>query len=148
MNLGNGKNIVFTKEGGLGFYLINKTGSPSIKGTIVKISNADDNSVVVCPLAEPQPVGAIYNDGVPDGKPVLVIFSGIAEVLLEDSTASTHGYWVKVSGVQSGRADITIAVPPGSGIPELDEHMREIGHCLESKLAGTNVLAKCIIHFN
>jgi len=36
----------------------------------------------------------------------------------------------------------------GGGIPELDEHMSEIGHCIESKTAGTNVLAKIIMHFN
>lgn len=68
-------------------------------------------------------------------------------MLLEDSTASTRGYWVKMSGT-AGRADATNAAPPGGGIPELDEHMTELGHALETKTGGTDVLCKIVMHFN
>jgi len=73
---------------------------------------------------------------------------GVAEVLLEDTTTSTRGYWAAISTTQNGRADITLAVPPGGGIPQADRHFQEIGHSLESKPAGTDVLSKIILHFN
>ena len=76
------------------------------------------------------------------------VVSGIAEVLLEDGTASIHGYWARTSITDAGRADITNAEPPGGGIPQADIHFREIGHCLESKSSGTDVLAKVVLHFN
>jgi len=31
---------------------------------------------------------------------------------------------------------------------KIDSHFREIGHCLESKEAGTDVLCKIALHFN
>ena len=70
-----------------------------------------------------------------------------AGALRKDATASTKGFWVYTSDV-AGRADATLAAPPGGGIPELDIHMREIGHCIESKGADTDVLAKAVLHFN
>lgn len=45
-----------------------------------------------------------------------------------------------------GRA--TTAPNPGSGLPEATAHFKECGHVMESKNAGTNVLALCSIHFN
>jgi hypothetical protein len=73
-----------------------------------------------------------------------VVVSGIADVLLQDSTASTRGYWVRTSTTTAGRADATNADPPGLVVA----HMSEIGHCLQSQIAGTNVLARCVLHFN
>lgn len=32
--------------------------------------------------------------------------------------------------------------------PVVAEHFKEIGHVMESKNAGTNVLVRCILHFN
>lgn len=148
MKAGNGSSFHRTKEGGLAVYLINKTGAPSVKGTVVTAFGSVDESFDVALVSDAQPIGIVYNSGVADGGKTLVVISGKAEVLLEDTTASTRGYWVATSTTQAGRADATLAVPPGGGIPELDRHMAEIGHCLESKNAGTNVLAKCIIHFN
>jgi len=69
-------------------------------------------------------------------------------VLLQDGTASTRGYWVRTSTTTAGRADATNVAPPGGTVSALEEHLKEIGHCLETKGSGTDVLAKCILHFN
>ena len=140
--------FTFTDEGGFAIYLINKTGAASVKGTLVDTKASIDNAVNIVGADEPDIVGVVYENGIADGDLVLVVISGVAEVLLEDSTASTRGYWARISITQNGRADITNAAPPGGGVAEIDRHFREIGHCLESKGAGTDVLAKCILHFN
>ena len=39
----------------------------------------------------------------------------------------------------------------GGGVPELDEHMGEVGNCIENVSAGgggTHILARCVLHFN
>ena len=141
-------NIAITDEGGLAVKMINKTGAASVKGTLVEASTAQDFAFGLTGATDFMPIGVVYESGVADGDPCLVVTYGIADVLLEDSTASTHGNWVKSSDSAGGRADASAAVPPGGGVAELTQHSREIGHCLESKGAGTNVLARCFIHFN
>jgi hypothetical protein len=84
----------------------------------------------------------VYESGIADGAECLVVISGIAEVLLVDSVATTRSYIAYSSGSTAGRIDTAASVPAAS------THFREIGHTLESKTAGTNVLVKCIIHFN
>jgi len=40
---------------------------------------------------------------------------------------------------------------PGGGVAEIDRHMSEIGHAIESVSAtggGTHILARCVLHFN
>lgn len=137
----------FTVEGGLAVLLINKTGGASVKGSLVEASTAQDSSFALTGVSDHMPIGAVYESGIADGDPCFVVVAGVAEVLLENTTASTHGNWVYTSAT-GGRANATLAAPPGGGIPELEEHMREIGHCLESKGAGTDVLAKILMHFN
>ena len=73
---------------------------------------------------------------------------GIADVLLEDATASTLAYWARTSITQAGRADITNAAPPGGGVAAIDRHFREIGHCIQAVTAGTDKLARIVMHFN
>jgi len=92
-------------------------------------------------------IGAVYEAGVPDGSLCWVTFSGKAYVLLADGTASTAGYWVK-SHATDGRADASFALPTGGSFVGIDDHFKEIGHCLETKTAGTNVLCKVMLHFN
>lgn len=140
---------ILTPEGGIAVQMINKTGGPSVKGTIVDSDPSVDFAVRVCPANNSDATGVIYQDGIPDGKPVFVVVSGMADVLLQDGTASTRGYWIKISATQAGRADMTNPNPPGSGtIAEIDNHFREIGHCIQSKLSGTDVLARASLHFN
>jgi len=132
---------VLTAEGGIGIYIINKTGAASVKGTVLEASTALDLAVQIESAGGIEPVGIMYSDGIADGDLVLIIILGIAEILLEDTTACVHGDWCGVSASDDGRA-IANTEPPA---PLL--HDKEIGHFIESKSAGTNVLAKAILHY-
>ncbi len=147
--VGAGANALTTEEGGLAIRLINNTGAASVKGSVVDASHSVEAAVELEGAGDLDPIGVIYDDGVADGDWVWIVVSGIADVLLEDGTGSTYGNWVETSGTAAGRADATNAAPPASGvIGEVQEHFREIGHCLETKGAGTGVLARCVLHFN
>ena len=138
--------FMVTPDGGMAVKAINNTGSASVKGTVLQagevIFNSTDEQTV-----QFDAVAIMYSDGVADGESVWVVTSGKAKVLLEDSTASTLGYWVFAS-TQDGRGNATLALPSGGTIGAIDEHFKEIGHCLESVTAGTDQLALCFIHFN
>lgn len=147
--IGNGRpSPVLTLEGGIAIPFINKTGAPSVKGTLLDTEGSIDMGVTIAGADEPDVMGVMYQAGIVDGEWALVVIAGVAQVLLEDSTISTRGYWARTSITQDGRADITNAVPPGGTINEIDAHFREIGHCLESKGGGTDVLALVLLHFN
>lgn len=103
----------FTDVGGIATTLTNTTGAVSVKGTLVHASEGFDNSADLANLAGFDTIGVVLDDGVAEGEPMYVVVSGIAEVLLEDGTASTHGAWVKGSGIQAGRADATNTGIPG-----------------------------------
>ena len=139
--------MIITPLGGIAIQIINKTGVASVKGTVVSYSAADDNSFVLSAINEDQSIGVVYEAGVDDGSLCWVIILGIAEVLLEDTTAGTHGNWVFASGTV-GRADATLAAPPAGGVALLDQHMQEIGHCLQTVVGGTDVLCKIKTQFN
>lgn len=147
--IGNGrKSPVLTLEGGIAIPLINKTGAISVKGTLVNTESSVDMGVGIAGADEPDIIGAMYQEGIADGEQALVVISGVAQVLLQDNTISTRGYWARMSITQAGRADITNSAPGGGAINEIDAHFREIGHCLESKGSGTDILALILIHFN
>ena len=128
--------------------LTNRTGAPSVRGMIVTASDTSDNAFMINNANIPKPIGVVYTIGVPDGGECYVFTGGVADVLLQDGTSATRGYWAKVSDTVAGRADITNALPPGGTISALEDHGAEIGHCIQSVTAGTNKLAKCVIHFN
>lgn len=140
-------NIRFTPEGGVARLFVNQLGGASVKGTVVVASTAVENGVGLPPADSAMPIGIIYENGIPEGSLVWVVIYGAADVLLEDATAGTKGNWVFTSDA-IGRADATLNAPPGGGIPELDQHMQEIGHCLEDKDSGTDVLCRIAVHFN
>jgi hypothetical protein len=135
--------VRLTDEGGIAVKLTNKTGAASVKGTLVEASITTDGAVDIAAADALDPIGAMYEDGVADGDETWIVISGIADVLLKDGTASTREHWVGVSDV-SGRADATAITPPGPVLA----HFREIGHALESKGSGTDVLARIVLHFN
>ena len=139
--------VGITELGGIAVKLVNKTGAASVKGTIVEADTTTDDAFKVADADGNHPMGVVYDDGVADGSECWVIIYGIADVLLKDATLSTHGNWVYPSDV-AGRANATLLVPPGGGIPELDVHMAEVGHCIETKVADTDVLARVCLHFN
>ena len=135
----------FTPEGGLAIKLTNKTGGASVKGSVVHCSETTDDAFDL-QADEFDAMGVVYENGIADGSDCLVVVAGIADVLLKDGTAATRGYWAKASDTD-GRAEVTTA-PSGIGALDVGEHFREIGHCIESKGSGSDVLAKCILHFN
>lgn len=141
------QNVTITPEGGIAVRLMNKTGADSVKGQIVSASFTHDSAFQTALASSIIPQGAVYESGVPDGQMCWVVVSGIAEVLLKDTTPSVHGNWVGMSDV-AGRVLAGGGGHPGTTPPEQATHNSEIGHCLESKPAGTNVLAKVIMHFN
>jgi|LGVF01.2.fsa_nt_gb hypothetical protein len=135
-----------TPIGGRAIKLKNLTGAPSVKGTLVEANETtEDGFEILSDLYDC--IGIIYEDGIADGEDCWVVVSGIAEVLLKDTTTSTTGNWVKASDTD-GRADATLELPSGGTLPQLQEHFQEIGHCIETKVAGTDVLAKIVLHFN
>ena len=139
--------IKFTPEGGIAYRMTNKTGAASIKGTVVSAASTTNNAFVA-QSNEFDSIGVVYEDGIADGALCWVVKNGTAEVLLEDSTASTAGNWV-IGAVTNGRANASQPTPtPNTTLNEHTTHFKEIGHCLETKLAGVNVLAKINLHFN
>lgn len=128
--------------------LTNRTGAPSVKGTIVTASTEYDNAFDINPADIPKAMGVVFDSGIADGAECYVVTGGVAEVLLQDNTSATRGYWAKVSDTVSGRADITNLYPPGGTISALEDHSSEIGHCIQSVTAGENKLARCVLHFN
>jgi len=137
--------VALTPIGGIAVALINKSGSPSVKGSVVSPSTEVDGAFIL-QSNEFDAIGVVYEGGVADGGLCFVVVAGVAEVLLKDETAGVRGYWVKAADTD-GRAQATTA-PDGVGALVVSEHFREIGHCLESVDAGTNVLAMVILHFN
>jgi hypothetical protein len=138
--------VVLTPEGGIAISLLNKTGVTSVKGSVVSCASSTDNAFIL-QANEFDAIGVVYQSGIADGSACLVVVSGIAEVLLKNTTASTRGYWVK-SADTDGRADATTALPTGGSFAGVDDHFKEIGHCLETKVGGTDVLAKIVLHMN
>jgi hypothetical protein len=133
-----------TLERGIIKKMVNKTGVASVKGSVIDASPSIDNVIQLCDT-EFDAIGIIAEDGVADGDEVWVWTNGsTCQVLWKDSTSATRGY-VALAGDVAGRA-IDVAVP--SANPSNDQHWKEIGHVLESKIAGTNVLVLCNLHFN
>jgi hypothetical protein len=139
---------VLLPSGGFAVWLENQTGAASVKGTLVEASSTVDNAFQAITANDPDPIGAVFDDGVANGEQCRVVVGGRAQVLLEDGTATSRGYWAKVSETANGRVDATLAAPSGGTIAQINEHFHEVGHTLEAKTAGTNVLCWIIMHFN
>lgn len=146
-NLGSLAKTKITDEGGLAILLTNKSGVATIKGTTVQASVNYDGAFEIAEANCKAPIGFMYEDGVVDGQDSWVVVSGIAEVLLKDSTATVRGNWMVTSDV-AGRIDGTATAPPGGTLQAAETHFDEIGHSLQSASAGTDVLVSCVIHFN
>ena len=131
--------------------MYNRTGAVTIKGQVVEPDPATDDGAKLEAADGLNPIGVWLEAGVADDALGWVVVSGIAEVLMEDNTAATAGYWVRTSEIEAGHADSTNAAPPGGTVQALEAHATEIGHCLQTVAAtgaGTHVLARCILHFN
>lgn len=135
--------IRITPEGGFAVKLANNTGSLIAKGSALAASPNHDNSVIL-QTSEFDCVGFAYED-IATGSQGWVVTTGVCDALLANSTSATRGYWAKCSATD-GRIEVTTA-PSGIGALATSEHFREVGHCLETKTGGTNVLVKILLHF-
>lgn len=120
--------------------LTNKTGANTLAGTIADTSTTTDNAFNLSAVNSDMPIGIVATSGIADGSSAVLIEGGIADVLFKDGVAPTRGYIAYCSDT-AGRADQSATIPAAA------THDREIGHVLETKASGTNVTAKCILHF-
>lgn len=146
MTTGNGRQAVeITPEGGLAYWIINKTGGASVKGQIIEAGASVDNSVDTISIDDPDPIGIIYDAGIADGDMVRIVFSGKAEVLFSNNPTRHHFARNPVaadSGTNGSAISEPVPTPPFS----TDKHFLEIGHVLETK--GAPGLALVNLHFN
>lgn len=134
-----------TGERGFLVKLVNRTGASSVKGLLVSPSTTADQEVVK-QANEYDTIGVIQESGVAEGSEMWVWVNGsIAQVLLKDSHAATHGE-ILLAADTDGRA--TTTTNPGGGLPGTDTHFKECGHVLKSAGAGTDVLTLAALHFN
>lgn len=130
----------FTPDVGIYQTFINNTGT-SVKGTIVVASSSVDNAVDIAPANSSFPIGVVFESGVSNGSSVKVVIYGKAQVLLKNSETSTHGYWCGVSDVNGRMYELVT-------VPNVTDHWKEVGHSLETKTGGTDVLVWVQVHFN
>lgn len=143
------ENVAFTAEGGLAVKLVNKTGSATVKGTIVHVYSATavDDAFELSPVDSLDCFGVVYEAGVADGSAAWVVVSGIGEVLFKAATTRGQVARTPISGDTGEAAGyaMPMTVPANPNVL-VEDHFREIGHILESKNADT--LCKVILHFN
>ena len=138
-----GPKTMLTPDSGFATLLINSTASAIPHGAACA-SSPDHDASVVLQSTEYDTVGFAYG-AIAAGATGWVVTSGVAEALLKDGTAGVHGYWCKAADID-GRI-VSATAPSGLGAMSTSEHFREVGHCLESKDAGTDVLVKLLLHF-
>lgn len=132
--------VKLTAEGGVAILMVNGTGGTSVVGNTVALDTSNDSKFILAPTNAEMPIGVVYN-AVADGASAWIVVAGIASVLFKDGVAPLHGS-VAFSSSAAGRADCSAT------LPGVESHNREIGHCMESKSAGTNVVANCLLHWN
>jgi len=136
-----------TKEGGLGVLLTNKTGAPSVKGSVVTASSGTDEGFELIVKDIPSPFGIVYEDGIADGTQCLVVIQGIAEVYFVGNATRGHiarGFLTADGGSYVSGQALSEAVPTSPFAS--DKHFFELGHVIQSRTGAG--LAKCILHFN
>lgn len=134
---------VITPDGGLAVPLVNKTGSASVKGTIVVPSTTTDRAFAAAPTGSVNPIGVVYEAGVADGSECLVTISGLAYVLLVNNVTTSRGHVVTTSTTVVGRGENRDPSVIGA-----TDHWRELGHYIEAVTGGTDKLALATLHFN
>jgi hypothetical protein len=135
-----------TPLGGLCKKLINRTGAASVKGQLVEPDSANDDSVTIAAAGEYDPIGVFLDSGVANGEAAWIVYSGVAEFLLEDNTGATAEDWLGVSDGEAGHTQ-AIAIPSAN----VGLHFREVGHALSTVAApgvGNHALVRGFLHFN
>ena len=131
-----------TSIGGYAIKLTNTTGAVTVQGQTVKPDTATDDAVILTAADDNECIGVFLDAGVADDAEAWVVIAGIADVAMGDAEAATRANWVETNSAEAGYADATSGSPAAS-----PQHFNEIGHCIESKGADTDVLAEVMIHF-
>lgn len=111
--MGLSKHLPITPEGGITVRLINKTGAPSVKGSVIHASSTVNGAFALAVVDVPDPIGIVYEEGVADGDPCLVVISGIADVSFIGNTTRGHlarGFITGDAGYAAGKA-LSEAIP-------------------------------------
>lgn len=146
MTTGNGRQTVeITPEGGMAYWMVNKTGALSVKGTLIEPSATTDQAVQVLSIDEPDPIGIVYDAGVADGGMIRIVFSGKAEVLFSNNP-TRHNFARNAIAADGGTNGSAISEALPTSPFATDKHFLEIGHILETK--GAPGLALVNLHFN
>lgn len=133
-----------TGEKGFMLKMTNKTGAATVKGSCVCASTTTDNAFTLQEV-ELDTFGVVYEAGIADGSDAWIWVNGsVAQVLFKDGESATREY-VALGADTDGRA-LCISVPTGN--PMVNDHFKEIGHVLETKTSGTNLLVLVHLHFN
>lgn len=150
--LGSGVMTV-TPEGGIAIIMVNNTGVPIAKGTIVcsrqslaALGYANEIEPTPVPLVNQSdmPIGVVYDaGGIPSGGSGLVVIAGRADVNVENVAFVGSGWVVYTTSV--GVSGQGTAAP---SVPATVVHFRELGHTLAERAAGSGALIRCILHFN
>lgn len=140
------ESVKITPDGGIAVKFKNRTGAVSVKGYVVTASSSYDNSVSLIVVDAPNPIGVIYESGIPDGGDVWVVVSGKAHIYFVGNTTRgnfARGFLSSDVGYVSGQA-LSEAYPTSPFAS--DKHFYEIGHVLESRTGAG--LALTVLHFN
>lgn len=133
-------------RGSFDVLMINKTGAPSVLGTIVSMDPIQDQGVVVSPAQDLSIHLIVQSVGIPDGGWIWCTLFGRCQVLLADSTATSRNNWIRAHATIAGRADGTGSIMPDESNPEVfptstRKHLFGMGRSLEDVTAGTDKLA-------
>lgn len=134
--------VWLTPEGGVASKFTNGTGAILKHGTAVSLSAAADRTILHQTI-EYDCIGFVYGDTA-IGAEAWVVTTGVAEALFTDGNQPQRGYWVKASATD-GRVEAAVA-PSGVSAIAAAEHFKEVGHCMQTKDAGTDVVALIIVH--
>lgn len=157
-------NITVTSDGGVAIILKNNTGAESVKGYVVTADETELGAVKLIEQGGLNPIGVIYESGVPDGLDMLVSVSGIADVYFSGSTSvgnlargpissdATHVDGQAISeSYPSGKinlwqGNIQLTINPVTINNMIDGYFYKLGIVIESRTGAG--LAKTVLHFN
>ncbi len=141
---------MLTEIGGFARLLINKTGTTSVKGTVLAVDTTQDLSFILLPVNGVDVMGICYGDEagnqVADGVACFVVFSGFAHVLFGAATTRGHMARMTITADTPDAAGTAISEAYPTAPFATDKHFGELGHVFET--IGGAGLAMCEIHKN
>ena len=128
-----------TAEGGLAIQVTNKTGAPSVQGTIVSIKSGVDMCAELTPVDATHCLGVVYNAGVHDNEYMWVVIAGLADVLMKNDATLGQQCRIPLSTDTGEVAGYAMAAAQAA-----TASVYKIGDILETKTADT--LCKVLLH--